>query len=139
MDTIKAAEYSVLIQQIRAREKEVKAMKKKAKDLETELLPDFKNSGTQRINIAGGTVWLNRKVWASAGGDMPRLVDAMKAADMADMVGETVNGNTLSAWVREFDKENLMTESEIVEALPEELREAINVEIKFTLGVTATD
>jgi len=135
MDTVKAAEYAVLVKDIRAREKEIKSMKKHANDIMEELLPDFKNSGIQRINIAGATVYLDRKVWASAGGDMPRLVDAMKAADMHDMVGETVNGNTLSAWVREFDPESLKTEAEIISALPEELRDAIEVNIVFKLGV----
>lgn len=138
MDTVKAAEYAVLMTQIRAREKEVKALKKQARGMMEDLLPEFKESGTQRINIAGSTVYLDRKVWASAGGDMTSLVDAMKAADMEDMVGETVNGSTLSSWVREFDPDKLKTESEIVDALPEEVREAIEVSIVFKLGVRAS-
>jgi hypothetical protein len=138
MDTNKASEYGELITTIRAKEKEVKKLKEKANTLMEELLPDFKNSGTQRINVDGKTVWLDRKVWASAGGDMPRLVDAMKAAGMEDMVGETVNGGSLSAWVREFDPDKVKTESEIIEALPEELRDAIEVNIVFKLGVTSS-
>lgn len=138
MDTDKATEYINKMLEIKRLGTLVKKLKEEAADLEVELLPQFKDAGIDKTTINGKTVWLDRKVWASAGGDMPALVDAMKAAGLHDMVGETVNGNTLSAWVREFDPDGVFSPEEIVEKLPVELRNSINVSEVFKLQVRSS-
>lgn len=138
MDADKVAEYIAKKLEIKDLKSKTKKLEDEAAEIEAELLPQFKESGMDRMTIQGRTVWLDRKVWASAGGDMPRLVDAMKAAGLEDMVGETVNGNTLSSWVREFDPEGTMSPEEIVGKLPPEVKDAITVSEVFKLQVRSS-
>lgn len=138
MDADKVAEYIAKKLEIKDLKSKTKKLEDETAEIEAELLPQFKESGMDRMTIQGRTVWLDRKVWASAGGDMPRLVDAMKAAGLEDMVGETVNGNTLSSWVREFDPEGTMSPEEIVGNLPPEVKDAITVSEVFKLQVRSS-
>ena len=76
---------------------------------------------------------------------MPALVAAFKEAVndpdvlerypmLASMVNETINGNTLSAWVREHDPDNELAPEEVVAKLPEVIRPAIKVTEKWEIG-----
>jgi len=49
------------------------------------------------------TVSTRRNLRGSAGGNMPALISALKAACLDMLVNETVNAQRLTAWVNEFD------------------------------------
>jgi hypothetical protein len=87
----------------------------------------------QRTTIDGQTVWLDRKLWASAAG--PELTNALKAAGFAAMVKETVNGQTLSAWVREFDPEAQLGPEEVIAKLPSVVQPYVKVAEVYKLQV----
>jgi len=131
-----------LSKQLELEEEAVKATKKQIAILEEELIPTFVKMGMQRARIAGRTVWLDRKVRASAGGNMPALCEALENCStpaLKAMVKETVNGNTLGAWVREFDPDNILSPEQIKAMLPEDVREFIKVTETTNLRVRASE
>ena len=95
--------------------------------LEEKLLEEFGEGGLTRVALGPVTLWLDHKIWASAGGDMDGAVAALKAAGETDMVKESINRNTLSAWVREQAPSKLSSPEEIQAALPGDLSKAIKV------------
>lgn len=113
--------------------KQVKELKEKLDDVkgqmaevEGALLDQFQEDGMNSVKIGGATLWLDHKIWASAGGDTPGAVEALKRAGFHDMVTETINRNTLSKFVREHARP-LETPEEIQKNLPGGLGEAIRV------------
>ena len=134
-DAEQVAQYIGLKREIKRQETQLKKLKKVAAQIEEELIPTFKADQCQRLTLSGWTAYLDRKVYASAGGDMDGLVNALQSAGEFDLVKETVNGNTLSGWVREFDPDRLLSADEIVEKLPKQVRDAITVSEKFTVRV----
>jgi len=107
-------------------EAEVDTIKAEATELEGRLLPQFEQSGTERIAIDGRTVYVERKLWAKAkDGDKAAVCKALKRAHLGDYVEETFNSNSLSAYVRELDREE--------RPLPPSLREVLEVSEVFKL------
>jgi len=107
-------------------EAEVDTIKAEAAELESRLLPQFEQSGTERIAIDGRTVYVERKLWAKAkDGDKTAVCKALKRAHLGDYVEETFNSNSLSAYVRELDREE--------RPLPPSLREVLEVSEVFKL------
>ena len=87
-------------------EAEVESIKAEASELEGLLLPQFEQSGMERVSIDGRTVYVERKLWAKAkDGDKPAVCKALKRCRLGDYVEETFNSNSLSAYVRELDRE----------------------------------
>ena len=137
--------YAKLYWQMRAKESEVEELKKKLANLGESLIQNMTQDGVKRATIDGSTIHVKRVVRASAGGQMPVLVAAFKEAVndpsvlerypmLASMVNETINGNTLSAWVREHDPDNELAPEEVVAKLPEVIRPAIKVTEKWEIG-----
>jgi hypothetical protein len=107
-------------------EAEVDTIKAEATELEGRLLPQFEQSGTERIAIDGRTVYVERKLWAKAkGGNKAAVCKALKRAHLGDYVEQTFNSNSLSAYVRELDREE--------RPLPPSLREVLEVSEVFKL------
>lgn len=98
-------------------EAEAKAIKEEANKLEAELVDEFAEAGVQNINVDGKTIYLHRSVFAQrcAGVTAEDVKAALIAAGASDLVTETVNANTLSAWVRE------LTEDDDAPGLPEQV------------------
>jgi hypothetical protein len=131
-----------LSKQLEEEEAAVKRTKSLIKELEEQLIPTFVKMGMQRARIAGRTVWLDRKVRASAGGDMEALCNTFamcKDKTLRSMVKETVNGNTLGAWVREFDPDNVLSPEQITALLPEDVRDVIKVTETTNLRVRVSE
>jgi len=103
------------------------AVMKDIAKLEAALLEEFAAEGMAKATVDGVTLWIDRKVWASAGGDMDGAVAALKKAGEGDMVKESINRQTLSAWVREQAPSKLSSPEEIQAALPGGLKDAIKV------------
>ena len=82
------------------------------------VLRHFEQTSTSQVKCEGRTVHLQNQLWASC-----LDVDALKRhPDTAEFVREKVNGQTLSAYVRELEKGD---DGEVV--LPEGLQDAIRV------------
>ena len=98
--------YVTLEQQRLDLEAQVEAIKKETAELETLLLPQFEQEAIERISIDGRTVYVERKLWAKAkDGDKPAVCKALKRCRLGDYVEETYNTNSLSAYIRELDRE----------------------------------
>lgn len=119
-----------------ALEEKLKKVKDKINDHEEKVMRQMEQDGLAKCELPDGTLKYERIVRASAGGDMPALVAAMHAAGEEDLVGETVNGTKLGAWVREFDPDNTLSPEQIEAKLPSELRGKIKITEQTGIRVT---
>lgn len=136
VDAAKAQDYITVYDHIQTLEKQVKKAKEKLAEIEKELLPQFKDSGMDKGTFNGVTVWLDRKIWASSGGNVPGMIEALQSAGVDELVSETVNATRLTSWVREHDPDNALDPDSIRQKLPPEVQEVINISEKFQLRVT---
>jgi len=107
-------------------EGEIDRIKAEATEIESALMPQFEQAGIERVSVDGRTVYIERRLWAAAkNGDKPALCKALKRARLSDFVQETFNSQSLSALVREWDREG--------RAMPPSLREVLEVSEVFKL------
>jgi hypothetical protein len=126
MNTDELKRFIALEERRRQLETEIDAVKAEAAELEGTLLPQFEQSGLEKVTIDGRTVYVDRKLWAKAkNGDKPAVCKALKRAHLGDFVEETFNTNSLSAYVRELDREE--------KQLPPSLRDVLEVSEVFRL------
>ena len=86
-------------------------------------------SETQSFSRSGLLFYLNSKTYAAAkAGQKFELFDALKKQGFGSLITETVNANSLSAFVREQIEEKEDT-------LPEWLEDKVNVFEKVSVGV----
>jgi hypothetical protein len=86
-------------------------------------------SETQSFNRSGTLFYLNTKTYASAAAEKKEdLYQTLKEKGFGSLVVETVNANSLSAFVKEQIMEN-------EDVLPSWLDEKVNVFEKTTVGV----
>jgi hypothetical protein len=105
MNTDELKRFVALEERRRQLEAEIDTIKAEATELEERLLPQFEQSGMERVSIDGRTVYVERKLWAKAkDGDKPAVCKALNCR-LGDYVEETFNTNSLSAYVRELDRE----------------------------------
>lgn len=123
----KKRKYIALYKKKKQLEEKLEATKGDIAELEAELLIEFSEEGMTRVVVGEATLWLDHKIWASAGGDMEGAVRVLKLEGNEDLVKETINRNTLSAWVREQAPSKLSSPEEIQAALPGGLSKAIKV------------
>ena len=103
--SVLVAEYAQKTEQRRKMEAEVKRLATDLAALDEKLVEAFAQAGIQNIKTAAGqTVYLNREVFAKLIGDHKKALTAFRRAGLADFVKETVNANTLRAYVREMDE-----------------------------------
>ena len=99
------AEFADLTEQRRKLEAEVKKLATDLAAREEKLVEGFAEAGIQNIKTATGqTIYLNREIFAKLVGDQKKAYTAFRRAGLGDFVKETVNANTLRAWVREMDE-----------------------------------
>jgi len=126
MNTEELKRFVALEERRRQLEAEVDTIKAEATELEQRLLPQFEQEGFEKISIDGRTVYVERKLWAKArDGNKAAVCKALKRARLGDYVEETFNTNSLSAYVRELDREE--------RPLPPSLREVLEVSEVFKL------
>jgi hypothetical protein len=126
MNTDELKRFVALEERRRQLEAEIDSIKAEAADLEQRLLPQFEQSGMERVAIDGRTVYVERKLWASAkNGDKQALCKALKRARLSEFVQETFNSQSLSALVREWDRDG--------RPMPPSLREVLEVSEVFKL------
>lgn len=96
---------------------------------EIELAKIMTDTETQSFNRAGTLFFLNTKLYASAIADQKvELFEALKTEGFGSMITETINANSLVAFVREQMEEN-------EDALPTWLEGKINVFDKVSVGL----
>ena len=106
MNTDELKQFVALEERRRTLEAEIDTIRAEATELEQRLLPQFEQSGLERVAIDGRTVYIERKLWAKAKeGDKAAVCKALKRCRLGDYVEETFNTNSLSAYVRELDRE----------------------------------
>ena len=126
MITEELKRFVALEERRRQLETEIDTVKAEAAQLEELLLPEFERNGLEKVSIDGCTVYLERKLWAKAkDGDKAAVCKVLKRARLGDFVEETFNTNSLSAYVRELDREE--------KPLPPSLREVLEISEVFKL------
>lgn len=71
--------------------------------LEETLMNEFAENGINQMKVDGKTVYLTRELWASPK-DKDQSFNYLKLIGLGDYVAETVNSNSISAFVREMEK-----------------------------------
>ena len=103
--SVLVAEYAQKTEQRRKLDAESKRLATEIAALDARLVDEFAKTGIQNVRTAAGqTVYLNREVFAKLVGDHKKALTAFRRAGLADFVKETVNANTLRAYVREMDE-----------------------------------
>ena len=110
-------------------EERLKAINASIEEVEYRLSDEMALSETQNFTRAGMTFFLTTKTRASAVAEIKdQLYAALKEKGFGDLVYQTVNANSLSAFVKEQISENDST-------LPNWLDGLVNVYEKTTVGV----
>ena len=121
-------------------EAELASVKEKLTELEPFILEQFEKAGIQNMKVGDWKPYVHSQIWASVDKSNPRAMEILKANGLADLVSETVNSQSLSAYVREqvrlyedADSKNL--EEVLKQALPDELLDVLKVSEKTSLRV----
>lgn len=130
----KIRRYRELYDAHKGAEAEAKAVKDELLALEAELVEAYVDAETQSVNVDGKTIYLHRSVFAQRkeGADADDVKAALLADGLSELVTETVNSNTLSAYVREA------TEGDDSPGLPENLAAVIEPGERFGIRVKAS-
>lgn len=98
-------EYADLTEKRRDLEAQVNRLKADLSAREEKLVEEFAQAGIQNIKTStGATVYLNREIFAKLVGDQKKAYTALRRAGLGDFIKDTVNSQTLRAWVREMDE-----------------------------------
>jgi hypothetical protein len=121
-------------------EADLEATKEQIKKLEEGLVEYMSDHNMQKLSVLDRTVYLRREIWASLK-DKEAGAAALKAHGVGWLVGESVNTQRLSAWIRELldaagDKVLQYTDKAEALDLPEPVREQLRVTEKFSVRVT---
>ena len=143
MDMNRYAEYGILSDKEAALKAELKEVSERRRDLAEELIDEMADNGLAKLTVKVGndaegrpvhkTLYVQRLLYAGHNGDKQALIEGLRLAGFEDLVGETVNAQTLSALVREFDPENNTPTQEILQAMPEPMRTVLKVTEKVEL------
>ncbi|WP_209460606.1 hypothetical protein [Youngiibacter multivorans] len=110
-------------------EEELKFINKTIDETDQRLTELMISNETQSFNRSGTLFYLNTKIYASAAGEKKEeLFEALKKQGYGTLVVETVNANSLSAFVKEQILEN-------EDLLPNWLEGKVNVFERTTVGV----
>lgn len=120
------------------RKREIKAeldmVESDLKTLNQRVIEYLDGQGVDSVRVGGRTVYVNRMIYASfAGVDPAVYIPALEAAGMGALVQPKVDGQRLSAAVREFDNgQDRLSPEEIQARLPESLRGLVKISEVFT-------
>lgn len=110
-------------------ENEIKEINTEIEEIEQELVQQMLEEEMQNFSRNGTLFYLNTKTFASPVSELKQqLYQALKDNGYGDLVYETVNSNSLSAFVKEQIEQN-------EDKLPEWLDGLVNVYDKTTIGM----
>lgn len=123
-----ATELHRLRDEKKATEDKVKELNREIEEVDKELVEAMLESELQSINMSGFTFYLNTRTFATAKAEGKiELYEWFKENGHESMVQETVNAQTLAAWVREQLDE--------ADELPKEIQPLLNVYEKTSVGI----
>jgi len=109
-------------------EKELKELKAEIEQIEQELVDIMLQEEMQNFTRSGQMFYLQTRTYASAVAEKKQeLFIWLKENGYGDLVYETINANSLAAFIRELLEEE--------EELPKDLRDLVNVYEKTTIGM----
>jgi hypothetical protein len=130
LDTGAVGRFVEVSREIKDLEDRLKALKSQRDELQEGLLEQFSSAGVSSVRVDGLTVSLRREVWATCKeSNYERACAALTAAGLSEFVQPRFNAHTLSAYVRELDRDG--------KPLPKEFDGAIEVSERFSLRATA--
>ena len=110
-------------------EQQLKAINAQLEEKDNALATAMAESETQNFTRAGTMFCLTNTTRASAAAERKEeLFDALRSSGFGDLIYETINANSLSAFVKEQITENMNT-------LPDWLDGLVNLYEKATVGV----
>ena len=110
-------------------EQQLKAINAEMEAKDTALATAMAESETQNFTRSGTMFCLTNTTRASAAAERKEeLFDALRSSGFGDLIYETINANSLSAFVKEQIAENMNT-------LPDWLNGLVNLYEKATVGV----
>ena len=141
MDTKLAKNWAELDARYAELKSQMQAVKAERDKRESQLLEMMAEDGINKITVSvedenGGhsrTVYPHRQIWAGHQGDKDALCDALKKAGLDEYVKPNFNSNQLSAYIREYDPNNVLEEEDIRKRLPLEIQPYIKVTEKIQL------
>ena len=87
-------------------EARIKEISEKRKGIESQVLDAFAEAGVDKVRVDGRTVSLRRELWASPlDGDKDRACEYLETSGLGVYVNKTFNTLSISAWVRERDRD----------------------------------
>lgn len=114
-----------------ALEEKLKSVKAKRDDLADKIMSSFEKQGIDNIRINGRTVYIQRQIWAGHNGDKQATCDAFKDAGLDEYISDNFNTQQISAYVREFEGDSVLTMDELLSKLPKQIQGAIKLTEKF--------
>lgn len=111
-------------------ESRLDAAKRERDAIKSLVLQDFQSQGISKTTVNGRTAYLSRQIWASVAGAVDEVKAALVSLGVGHMVKETINTQTLSAYVREFESDD-----QGMPDLPAELKGLVKVTEKFDIRV----
>lgn len=113
---------------------EADALKAEADLIEAQLVEAYGEAGMQSVNLDGKTIYLHRTTYAQRlpGVDGDGVKEALRAAGVEELITETVNANTLNAYVRE------LLDADDAPGLPAPLAEVLELGEKYAIRIKAS-
>jgi hypothetical protein len=145
MNMQQVKEFVCLEKRKRDLDAELKAVKQQLDDLSDALVPQFLNAGIDKVTALGRTVKIVQQVVASPVNGRRDVVDALKASELGQYVGENYNDQSIRGYVNEVARDvadraaredRVYTEEEIRAALPEPLGRAVKIHFLHKLSST---
>lgn len=130
MDLIaRVKHYLELTERRRELEDRLAAVKAEAAEVERDVLDGFAADGIDRMTVDGRTVYLHSQIWASRpeGVETEDVVAALHSAGLGHMVNERYSSQTISAYLRDLEREG--------EELPPALVGRLEPTVKFSARV----
>lgn len=121
-----AAEYAECEAQKRELKECLDALNKHQKEIEAELIECFESESIPDITIKGYKIYLQRFLSASVATDQDSAIEAFEAHGLGDLARTSILSQSLSAWVREREEQQL--------EIPAELQQHIKISEGFKLG-----
>lgn len=104
-------------------------LKREAEEIELEIIGEMTEAELQNFSVSGKTFYLTSRLFASPkAGEAEKLYNWLKVHGYGDIVKETVNANTLSAFIKELKEEH-------GDELPADLEDILNVFEKVSIGM----
>lgn len=100
----------------------------------------MQEEGVTHYKTPRGNIRFDRKIWASSDGNVQGMISALRKDGLDELVSDTVNGNTLAGFVREFDPGKRLSPKQIAKAIKEagfiNAAKAVNITEKLQLVVS---